>query len=72
MVRQRLGRPFGLLWSAFVASTVGTWLGFGAFPLIAIEVLRVGPAAVSALAAAGMAVGALLALPLGPWVDASE
>ncbi|MEV4546010.1 MFS transporter [Micromonospora echinaurantiaca] len=69
MGRQRLGRSFGWLWSAYAASTVGTWLGFGAFPLLAIQVLDVGPAAVSALAAAGLAVGALLALPLGPWVD---
>lgn len=69
MGRERLGRSFGWLWSAYAASTVGTWLGFGAFPLLAIQVLDVGPAAVSALAAAGLAVGALLALPLGPWVD---
>jgi MFS family permease len=54
---------------SFTASTVGTWLGFGAFPLIAIQVLGVGPAAVSALAAAGLAAGALLALPLGPWAE---
>ncbi|MEU0128832.1 MFS transporter [Streptomyces sp. NPDC006289] len=67
--RQRLGRPFGWLWSAYAASTLGTWLGFGALPLIALQVLHVGPAAVSALAAAGQAVGALLALPLGPWVE---
>lgn len=70
MARQQLGRSFGWLWAAFTASTVGTWLGFGAFPLIAIQVLHVGPAAVSMLAAAGLAVGALLALPLGPWVEA--
>ncbi|MDO3702763.1 MFS transporter [Micromonospora sp. C28SCA-DRY-2] len=69
MGRQRLGRSFGWLWSAYAASTVGTWLGFGAFPLIAIQVLDVGPAAVSALTAAGLAVGTALALPLGPWVE---
>lgn len=63
MARQRLGRSFGWLRAAFPASTVGTWLGFGAFPLIAIQVLDVGPGAVSALAAAGLAVGAVLALP---------
>lgn len=72
MARQDLGRSFGWLWSAFVASSLGTCLGFGAFPLIAIQVLHVGPTAVSTLAAAGMAVGALLALPLGPWVDAQR
>ncbi|GAA2714260.1 MFS transporter [Actinoplanes palleronii] len=70
MVREKLGGSFGLLWTAFVASTAGTWLGFGAFALIAIQVLHAGPAAVSALAAAATAAGALVALPLGPWVEA--
>jgi MFS family permease len=44
-------------------------LGFGAFPLVAILVLHGGPAEVSALPAAGLAVGALVAVPLGPWVE---
>lgn len=69
MSSQRLGRPFAWLWAAYAASTAGTWLSFGAFPLIAIQVLHAGPAAVSALAAAGLAGGALLAAPLGPWLD---
>jgi MFS family permease len=64
-----LGRQFGWLWAAYAASAVGTSLGFGAFPLIAILVLHAGPAAVSALAAAGLAVGAVVSLPLGPWVE---
>jgi MFS family permease len=67
--RRSLGRQFGWLWAAFAASAVGTSLGFGAFPLIAILVLHSGPTAVSALAAAGLAVGALVSLPLGPWVE---
>ncbi|WP_309114297.1 MFS transporter [Saccharothrix sp.] len=32
----RLGGQFGWLWAAYSVSTVGTWLGFGAFPLIAV------------------------------------
>ena len=64
-----LGRPFSCLWAAFAVSTVGTWLAFDAFPLIAILVLHAGPAAVSLLAAAGLAVGAVVAVPLGPWVE---
>jgi MFS family permease len=64
-----LGRQFGWLWAAYAISATGTWLGFGAFPLIAILTLHVGPAAVSALAAVGLAVGAVAALPLGPWVE---
>ncbi|MFF1477578.1 MFS transporter [Streptomyces sp. NPDC058301] len=64
-----LGRGFGWLWAAYGASTLGTWLAFDAFPLIAIIVLHAGPAQVSALAAAGLAVGAAVAMPLSPWVE---
>ncbi|MGG2464166.1 MFS transporter [Streptomyces sp. RGM 3693] len=70
MTRRRgLGRPFRWLWSAYAVSSYGTWLGFGAFPLIAILVLHSGPAQVAALSAAGRAVGAVVAVPLGPWVE---
>ncbi|MEV6619592.1 MFS transporter [Amycolatopsis sp. NPDC051106] len=70
MMRGRsLGRRFRWLWTAYAVSAFGTWLGFGAFPMLAILVLHAGPAAVSALAAVGPAVGALVAVPLGPWVD---
>src|ERR1700684_150361 len=51
--RRSLGRQFEWLWAAYAASTCGTWLGFGAFPLIAIVVLHSGATEVSALAAAG-------------------
>lgn len=67
--RRALGRRFGWLWAAFAISSYGTGLGFGAFPLIAVLVLHSGPAQVAALAAAGRAVGAVLAVPLGPWVE---
>jgi MFS family permease len=67
--RRSLGRQFGWLWAAFAVSSYGTGLGFGAFPLVAILVLHAGPAAVSALAAAGLAAGAVVAVPLGPWVE---
>jgi MFS family permease len=50
-------------------STFGTWIAFDAFPLIAILVLDAGPVGVSLLAACGLAVGALIAVPLGPWVE---
>jgi MFS family permease len=69
MRRRRLGREFGWLWRAYAVSTFGTCLAFGAFPLIAILVLHAGPGEVSALAAAGLAVGAAVAVPLGPWVE---
>src|SRR3954447_11609550 len=65
----RLGGDFGWLWAAYGVSTLGTWLAFDAFPLIAILVLHAGPAAVSALAAVGLAAGAAVAVSLGPWVE---
>jgi MFS family permease len=67
--RRSLGRPFGWLWAAYAVSAFGTWLAFDAFPLIAILVLHAGPTEVSVLAAAGLAVGAAVAVPLGPWVE---
>jgi MFS family permease len=66
---QSLGRKFGWLWAAYAVSTFGTGLAFDAFALIAIIVLHAGPTEVSALAAIGLAVGALLAVPLGPWME---
>jgi hypothetical protein len=67
--RRSLGPQFGWLWSAYAVSVYGSGFGFGAFPLIAILVLHAGPAGVSVLAAAGLAVGAVVAVPLGPWVE---
>ncbi|MFF4926854.1 MFS transporter [Kitasatospora sp. NPDC001261] len=66
---KRLGRRFGWLWAAYAVSAYGSGLGFGALPLIAVLVLRAGPAEVSALSAVGPAVGALIAVPLAPWVE---
>jgi MFS family permease len=67
--RRSLGRRFGWLWAAYAVSTFGTWFAFDAFPLIAILVLHAGPTQVSVLATAGLAAGALVAVPLGPWVE---
>ena len=69
MGRRSLGRQFEWLWGAYAVSAFGTGIAFGAFPLMAIRVLHAGPAEVSALAAAGLAVGAAVAVPLGPWVE---
>ncbi|MFB9466269.1 MFS transporter [Streptomyces cinereospinus] len=65
----RPGRRFGWLWGAYGTSALGTWLAFGAFPLIAVRVLHAGPAEVALLASVGAAVGAAVAVPLGPWVE---
>jgi MFS family permease len=69
LMRRSLGRQFEWLWAAYAVSATGSSLGFGAFPLIAILVLHSGPTEVSVLASAGLAVGALVAVPLGPWVE---
>ncbi|MYX33774.1 MFS transporter [Streptomyces sp. SID8377] len=47
----------------------GTWFALDAFPLIAIRLLDSSPAQVSLLSAAGLAGAALIAIPLGSWVD---
>jgi hypothetical protein len=60
---------FRWLWGAFAVSTTGTWLAFDAFPIIAVLVLHARPFDVSVLAAAGVGISALLAIPLGPWVE---
>ncbi|MEU8518220.1 MFS transporter [Streptomyces sp. NPDC048577] len=60
---------FGWLWAAYAVSAFGTWLAFDAFALIAVLVLDAGTTEVSVLAAAGVAVGAVVAVPLGPWVE---
>lgn len=67
--RRRLGRQFGWLWASYAVSAYGSGLGFGALPLVAVLVLHAGPAEVSALSAVGPAVGALIAVPLAPWVE---
>ncbi|WP_181772845.1 MFS transporter [Amycolatopsis pittospori] len=64
-----LGRRFGWLWAAYAASAFGTRFAFDAFSLIAIVVLGAGTTEVSLLAATGLVVGAVVALPLGPWVE---
>ncbi len=69
VARRSLGRQFRWLWAAYAVSAYGSGFGFGALGVIAILVLHAGPAGVSALSAAGLAVGAAVALPLGPWVE---
>lgn len=67
--RRSLGRQFGWLWAAYAVSTYGTGFGFGAMSIIAIRVLHAGPGEVALLPSVGLAAGALLAIPLGPWVE---
>jgi MFS family permease len=67
--RERLGGAFGWLWASYVASVYGSSLGFGALSIIAIEVLGAGSVKVAVLSSCGFAIGALLAVPLGPWME---
>jgi hypothetical protein len=69
VARRGLGRQFGWLWAANAVSAYGSGLGLGAFPLVAVLVLHAPAVQVSALSAIGPAVGALIALPLGPWIE---
>ncbi|MEV1001420.1 MFS transporter [Nonomuraea sp. NPDC050202] len=64
-----LGRDFGRLWGAYATSSLGTWLALDSLPLIAVLVLDASAAQLSWMAAASGAAGALLAVPLGPWVE---
>ncbi|MGO1051987.1 MFS transporter [Crossiella sp. CA198] len=68
-MRSSLGREFGWLWASFAVSSLGSRLAVQAFPLVALLVLDAGTAQVSVLAAAGLAAGAVLGIPLGPWVE---
>jgi MFS family permease len=60
---------FRWLWAAFAVSTFGTWLAFDAFPIVAVLALHARPFEVSLLAAVGVGVSAVVALPLGLWVE---
>ncbi|MGA4967545.1 MFS transporter [Streptomyces pseudogriseolus] len=68
-VRRSGGWRFGWVWAAYGVSAFGTRFALDAFALIALLVLDAGPAEVSLLAAVGPAVGAVLSVPLGPWVE---
>ncbi|WP_245546958.1 MFS transporter [Nocardia brevicatena] len=63
------GSDLGWLWWAYAVGTYGTWIAFGAFPLVAVQVLHSSAFTVSLLEAAGLAVAAIVAVPFGPWVE---
>jgi len=62
-------RDFARLWRAYAASEFGTAVAMGALPLVAVLVLRVSDLQVSLLAALAGVTSAMLALPLGPWIE---
>lgn len=67
--RHSLGRQFAWLWASYAVSSFGTWLAFDSFSVVAILALHADAARVSMLSATGLAVGAVVAAPLGPWVE---
>lgn len=69
MRREGLGPDFGRLWAAYTVSVVGSAVATDAFALTAVLALSADAFQVSLLAAFGGAVGALVALPLGPWIE---
>ncbi|MFD0360213.1 MFS transporter [Nocardia sp. GCM10030253] len=65
----RLTGDFRRLWGAFTISQVGSALGTGALPLIAILVLESSDLQVSLMAALSGLASAAIALPLGSFVE---
>ena len=65
----RLSRDFHRLWAAYTVTEVGSAVGTGALPLIAVLVLHVSTFQVTTLAALSGLVGAAIALPLGSQIE---
>jgi MFS family permease len=63
-----LGRDFRRLWVAFTVSAVGSAVGLGALPLIAVLALDSSTFQVSMLAALS-AIGAVLGVPMGDFIE---
>ncbi|GAA1707725.1 MFS transporter [Kribbella yunnanensis] len=64
-----LGRDFRRLWFAYAVSALGSGIGYGALPLIAVLVLDVSTLQVSMLAAVSALAGAVLGLPMGDFIE---
>jgi MFS family permease len=64
-----VGSDFRRLWAAYASSEAGTAIGFGAIPLVAILVLHVPVWQVSLLATVSGLSAAVIALPVGPWIE---
>ncbi|MET7810059.1 MFS transporter [Streptomyces sp. NPDC005395] len=67
--RSVLGQDFRRLWGAFTVSAVGSAVGMGALPLIALLVLDCSAFQVSALAALSAVASGVIALPLGVRIE---
>lgn len=69
MRRQPLSSDFRRLWGAYSASAVGSGIGSGALPIVAVLVLHASAIEVSMLVAASGAASAVIALPLGGAIE---
>ncbi|WP_255657169.1 MFS transporter [Actinoplanes sp. L3-i22] len=69
MIDLRWRRDFRRRWAAFAASEAGSALGYSALPIVAILVLDASDLQVSTLTVLAGVVGAVVALPLGPWIE---
>ncbi|MEV6430477.1 MFS transporter [Nocardia sp. NPDC051463] len=65
----RLSPDFYRLWGSFTISQIGSALGAGALPLIAILVLHASNMQVSLMAALSGIAGAAIAFPLGSFIE---
>ena len=63
------GRDFRLLWRAYSISELGSAVGAGALPLLAVLVLHSSALKVSLLAALSGIASAAIAMPMGPWIE---
>lgn len=66
----RLSPDLYRLWASFTVSQVGSAVGAGALPLVAILVLGASAVQVSAMVALAGIGSAVMALPLGPFLEA--
>lgn len=64
-----LSQDFRRLWAAYAISAIGSGIGYGALPLVAVLVLDVSTFQVSLLAALSAVAGAALALPMGDFIE---
>ena len=56
-------------WSAYAVSALGSGIGAGALPLVAILLLDASDWQVSLLAVLGGLAGVAMAVPMGPWIE---
>jgi MFS family permease len=64
-----LSRDFYRLWGAYSVSELGSAVGAGALPLVAILLLDSSSLQVSLLAVISGIASAVIVLPLGPWIE---